>query len=117
MQIRSSTKDPIEESATIPQISMPREYVYLRSHKKMLRKRKQLVGSTIKKFEVEGPPTTTKSEQDTTKPEKYTTIFADRQKGFSNGLIHKMATETTQSKIQCTNTNKIQHRRCNKHAK
>ena len=33
MQIRSSTKDPVEESATIPQISMPREYVHLRSHK------------------------------------------------------------------------------------
>ena len=33
-----------------------------------------------------------------------------------NGLIHKMATETKQSKIQCTNTTKIQHRRCKKHA-
>ena len=47
---------------------------------------KKLVGSTIEKFEAEGPQTTTKSE-------KYKTIFAqqyqwlDPQNGYQNKLI------------------------------
>ena len=59
--------------------------------KKMLRERKKLVGNTIQKFEVEGPPTTTKSEKHTTRPENILNGICTPATMLELKLAHRMA--------------------------